>query len=223
MGRSRIALVVLVATVLTGLVTVAAWQTAQSFGRAGHPRAGMMGGGSGPAMMGGSSGMMGGGYGLPGDGVRVVSMDAARPRAQAFADRWGLRVGEVMQFDNGFYAELRTPTGRSATEVLVDVAGGVVRLEFGPAMMWNTTYGMHVGPVAEAERVSAIEARDIAQGWLDGQRRGLSAGEPERFPGYYTVHTTRGGAIVGMMSVNAYTGAVWYHTWHGTYVAMSED
>jgi hypothetical protein len=28
------------------------------------------------------------------------------------------------------------------------------------------------------------------------------------------------GKIVGMMSVNALNGAVWYHTWHGTFVAM---
>jgi hypothetical protein len=25
------------------------------------------------------------------------------------------------------------------------------------------------------------------------------------------------------MSVNAGTGAVWYHTWHGRYIAMSEE
>jgi len=31
------------------------------------------------------------------------------------------------------------------------------------------------------------------------------------------------GKISGMLSVNAGTGAVWYHTWHGTYIATSED
>jgi hypothetical protein len=227
MRRSRIALVVLITTILAGLVTVAAWQSARSFGRTAHPGAGVMGDGSATGMMGGP-GMMGGGammggYNLPGDGARVDSLDAARQRAQSFADRLGLQVGEVMQFDNGFYVELRTATGQGATEVLVDVAGGAVRLEFGPAMMWNTGYGMHAGSVAGSERITPSEARDVAQRWLDGQRPGLSAGEAERFPGYYTLHTTRGGTIVGMLSVNAYTGAVWYHTWHGAYVAMSED
>lgn len=28
--------------------------------------------------------------------------------------------------------------------------------------------------------------------------------------------------ITGMLSVNGYTGQVWYHTWHGTFIASSE-
>jgi hypothetical protein len=41
-------------------------------------------------------------------------------------------------------------------------------------------------------------------------------------PGYYTVHITKAGQFTGMLSVNAYTGQVWFHTWHGTFVASSE-
>jgi hypothetical protein len=164
-----------------------------------------------------------GGYVLPGNGVPVNSLDEARQRAQVLADRWGLRAGEVMQFDNGFYAELRTTEEQGATEVLIDPSSGGVRLEYGPAMMWNTGYGMHAGQATTPVRVSPAEASRIAQRWLDERRRGLTAHEPERFPGYYTMHTiTRDGKISGMMSVNAYTGAVWYHTWHGRYIAMSE-
>jgi hypothetical protein len=37
------------------------------------------------------------------------------------------------------------------------------------------------------------------------------------------VETLRDGKIAGMMSVNAYTGAVFYHTWHGSFVAVSEE
>ncbi len=224
MLRRRVALVVLVITALAGLITAGAWASAVS------GATGMMGArGSGAGMMsghgmmgGGSGGDMMGGYVLPGNDVRVDSLDAARRRAQASADRWGLRVGEVMRFDNGFYAELQTTDGQGASEVLIDQAGGSVRLEFGPAMMWNTSYGMHGGPAATTTRVSRAEAVDIAQRWLNDQRPELSAGDPEQFPGYYTLHTTRGGKISGMMSVNAYTGAVWYHTWHGRYIAMSE-
>jgi hypothetical protein len=32
----------------------------------------------------------------------------------------------------------------------------------------------------------------------------------------------RDGKISGMLSVNASTGQVWYHTWHGTYIATSQ-
>src|SRR6266498_2900873 len=168
-------------------------------------------------------GMMGGGYVLPGNGRRVDSLAAARQRAQLFADDLGLRAGEVMQFSNGFYAELRTADGRGASEVLVDPAGGGVAIEYGPAMMWNTSYGMHAGAAPAAAQISAADAARLAGQWLREQRRGLSVGEAEEFPGYFTLHTLRDGKIVGMMSVNAYTGAVWYHTWHGRYVAMSEE
>jgi hypothetical protein len=181
----------------------------------------------GPGMMnGGRNGPMGGGmmagYALPGNGVPVRDLDAARQRAQVFADRWELRAGEVMQFDNGFYVELRTAKGRHATEVLIDPATGAVQIEYGPAMMWNTSYGMHAGQPAGTARVSPAEAATIAQRWLDRERSGLTAHEPEAYPGYFTLHTLRDGKISGMMSVNAYTGAVWYHTWHSRYVAMSE-
>ncbi len=36
------------------------------------------------------------------------------------------------------------------------------------------------------------------------------------------MHTTQNGKIIGMLSVNGYTGAVWLHQWHGQYVAMQE-
>ena len=65
----------------------------------------------------------------------------AKRQAARVADRLGLCVGEVLRFDNQYYAEL-TADGRGATEVLVDPATGTVMLEPGPAMIWNTRYGM---------------------------------------------------------------------------------
>jgi hypothetical protein len=90
-------------------------------------------------------------------------------------------------------------------------------------MMWNTAYGMHAGAAPAATRIAATEATGLAERWLREQRRGLTVHEAEAFPGYFTLHTLRDGRIAGMMSVNAYTGAVWYHTWHGRYIAMSEE
>lgn len=183
---------------------------------------GMMGGrfdsgdGYGPGMMGDSSR-----FGIEGTGP-VRSMAAARTAAARFADTLGLKVGEVMEFSNGFYAELVTPSGSKATEVLIDPDSGSVRLENGPAMMWNTEYGMPGARRDATATVSASEARRLAEEWLAAHRPGLRAGEADAFPGYYTLHTMRDGAIVGMMSVNAATGAVWYHTWHGSFVGMTE-
>lgn len=221
------------------------------------------------------SGMMG--LSRSGDGQPVGDLAAARRQAQRFADRLDLRVGEVMRFSNNYYAELRERNGRPATEVLVDPTSGAVWLEYGPAMMWNTRYGMmsdfrrdgssgmmgggemmdgtgttngtgmmggagmmagggmmgssgmmapadsSVAPVqTRTGSVTAGETRAIAQRWLDRNATGLTAGEPEAFPGYYTLHTVRSGKVTGMLSVNASTGAVWYHWWHGRFVSMSE-
>jgi len=65
------------------------------------------------------------------------------------------------------------------------------------------------------------QARIIAQQWLRGQGTSLTVGEADSFPGYYTLHTLKSGKIAGMLSVNATTGQVWYHSWHGDFVAMS--
>jgi hypothetical protein len=186
---------------------------------------GMMGGDAiGGGMMAGpgAGGFMHGAYGLAGNGRRVPSPAVARVRAQEFADSLGLRVGEVMQFSNNYYAELLTTSGRRATEVLVDPADGAVHVEYGPAMMWNSEYGMHRSGNEPAARVSADEARRVAQTWLNRYRSGLTAGEAEPFPGYYTLHTLKDGRVSGMLSVHATTGAVWYHVWHGRFVTMTE-
>ncbi|RSN11389.1 hypothetical protein DMH25_11610 [Streptomyces sp. WAC 01325] len=161
--------------------------------------------------------------GLTGDGQPVTSISQAKARAQDFADRLDLRVGEVMQFSRNFYAELLTPSGKRATEVLVHPRSGAVWLEYGPAMMWNTEYGMHMHRNAAQATVSAAEARGIARHWLDAHLSGRIPGDAEAFPGYYTLHTLKDGRITGMLSVNARTGQVWYHDWHGAFIAMSED
>lgn len=180
------------------------------------------GGGWGPngtSMM-GSGGMVG--PAISGDGP-VRSLNDAERAAGRFADRWGLGVGEVMQFDNGFYAELINPSGDLASEVLIDPRTGGVQVEFGPAMMWNTAYGMHPARVGAATAtIDGGQAQAIAGQWLRSNRPGEHAGEADVLPGYYTLHTLRGDQIVGMLSVHAGTGAVWYHSWHGRFIAMNE-
>jgi hypothetical protein len=43
-----------------------------------------------------------------------------------------------------------------------------------------------------------------------------------KFPGYFSFDTTRAGKTAGMVSVDADTGAVWYHAWHGRFLAEQE-
>jgi hypothetical protein len=162
-----------------------------------------------------------------------------------------LQVTEVMEFANNYYAEVREEdTGIGAMELLIDKPSGQVYPEPGPNMMWNTKYGMmsggramggmmgpgrggmmgpnslgrtQPGGLAGEMTVSPEQAREIADRYLDRVSPGTQAGEAERFYGYYTLHTEKGGEITGMLSVNGYSGEVWYHSWHGPFIAMEAE
>ncbi|WP_053923746.1 hypothetical protein [Streptomyces chattanoogensis] len=90
-------------------------------------------------------------------------------------------------------------------------------------MTRNTAYGMMPGRTPTGpSAIGPGQAVRIADGWLHQHRTGLHAADPDRFPGYYTLHILRGDRIVGMLSVRAADGAVWYHTWHGRFLQMEE-
>jgi hypothetical protein len=233
MRRGWLSLALAVAVVaLVGSVVVA-------IGASRNPRnnhVGAMMGGAGSGMMGGSgpAGMMGGSgpagmmgtLWLAGDGTRVASIAAARSRANLAAASQGLRPGEVIWFDNGFYVELKDAAGASATEVIVDPATGAVSTEPGPAMMWNTRYGMHGRSTrgGASPAISVQRAQQIATDWLTATLPGRAVQPADSYPGYYTMETTDGGGTVnGMLSVNATTGEVWYHSWHGRFLAKDDS
>jgi len=44
----------------------------------------------------------------------------------------------------------------------------------------------------------------------------------DEFYGYYTMDVKKNGMVLGMLSVNAFSGQVWYHSWHGGYIGMQE-
>jgi heat shock protein HslJ len=73
-----------------------------------------------------------------------------------------------------------------------------------------------------APSVSPDQAQQIAQQWLDQHQSGSTTETADAFPGYYTLHIAKDGTLTGMLSVNAYTGQVWYHSWHGAFVASTE-
>jgi hypothetical protein len=238
--------------------------------------------------------MMGGRYSYqPAKPAPVRTLAGARADAQKFADRLGLRVDEVLRFADNYYAKLVDSQGNGATEVLVDPATGLVSIEYGPAMMWNTRYGMGRGAAgmmgsygesmmrdyggammgasgpssasltttatstspgygsgmmsgtgsgdgmmggsgsggsgatatsttSTSATVSLAAAHSLAQRWLDAHEAGVNVETGgDAFPGYYTLETLKAGQITGMISVNAATGAVWPHWWHGAFIAKS--
>ena len=80
------------------------------------------------------------------------------------------------------------------------------------------------GPgAARGAAVDATRARGIATTWLAANRAGATIGSIDAYPGYFTIDLKRNGEVSGMMSVNASSGAVWYHTWHGAFIAMEDS
>ncbi len=68
--------------------------------------------------------------------------------------------------------------------------------------------------------VAKGRARQIAAQYLTAAFPGATPDEDTAFPGYFTfdVDAERNGKTFGMLSVNAYTGQIWHHTWHGTLI-----
>jgi hypothetical protein len=157
----------------------------------------------------------------------------------------GFTVAEVMAFTNNDYVAVHDPNGMPAFELLTDLKTTWV-MEEPPSMMWNTRYGImgrlgsRISPMmggwmmggswqgwygnGSGRVTSTAQAVRVANDWLaeasPGEQISSDAGGSAmgHFPGYYSFDTTKGGKTVGMLSVNASTGTVWYHAWHGTFL-----
>jgi hypothetical protein len=141
----------------------------------------------------------------------------------------GLEIAEIMEFSKNFYIEVYEPdTGIGAMELLVDKSSGAIFPEYGPNMMWNQKYGMHSQiPLSQNKidmDVGEDKAKYLAERYLaKTNTKEIAGDEVEKFYGYYTIHThTQDGDIAGMLSVNGFTGDVWYHNWHGIFIDMTE-
>jgi len=220
---------------------------------------GMMSGqGYGPGMMGGqgSTGMMGTcntasgtipancplfGAATTSANAQPITSDKAVAAVQQYLQSYNnadLKLSEVMEFDNNFYALVtEKSTGAGAFELLVNRYTGAVHPEPGPNMMWNTKYGHMAGLGGMMGRlggmmggawnqqsgpmtVTVTQARTTAQQWLDANQPGAKLADDEmQFYGYYTMDFLKDGKTAGMLSVNGYSGQVWYHTWHGNFIS----
>jgi len=163
--------------------------------------------------------------------LKSFSFQEVKDSSDAYLSSYGLKnlkITEIMEFSNNFYIEVvEEDTGIGALELLLDKSDGSIFPEYGPNMMWNLKYGMHsrmdissnnlLMPIDEKKAIA------IADRYLTKMNTGEIAEEAERYYGYYTIHTvTKDGEISGMLSVNGFTGQVWYHNWHGTFIDMQE-
>src|SRR5215204_1715122 len=192
-----------------------------------------------------------GGYSAPTSepGIPGSLFEAREAFEQAVSNSYGdsnLEVVDVMEFTNNYYAQVReSDSGIGAMELLIDKRTGWVRPEPGPNMMWNTKYGMMGGMMGPDGQngggmmggfyqpsqaspndqlpITSEDATQIANDHIRRNALGTDTETPDQFYGYYTVDTKNNGEVNGMLSVNGYTGVVWYHTWHGPFIAMEEE
>jgi hypothetical protein len=99
----------------------------------------------------------------------------------------------------------------------------------GLSMMWGggmmRSHGMMGSPSswysAGTGAVTSLEqAVAVANSWLAHAHPGeIAETDGRAFPGYFTLDTKRNDKTSGMLSVNRVSGAIWYHGWHGTFLA----
>ena len=218
-----------------------------AYGPGGMMRNGNMMNGRGPGMMGNGYGYND--TNLP--ALTVDQANAAAEKYLGKLNNSDLKIAEVMVFDNNAYVLVKeSSTGAGAFELLVDPASQIAYPEHGPNMMWNLKYsginhqnmmggygGMMGGygnmmqgwdnsttPDVNAKMTFTPEqAIQHAQKYLDANISGATAAsDPIQFYGYYTLDFEKDGKVAGMLSVNGYSGHVFLHTWHGTFVEESE-
>jgi len=203
----------------------------------GYGRGGMMGGFAPgqaitPTTPYGWGGMMGG-YGYA-PNATPVTLDQAVTRAQQYVAAYNnsdLQLDEVEEYAWNFYVVVKEKnTGTGAFQLIVDKSSGAVYPEMGPNMMWNTKYSPMVfmmgGWFAQAPSkmtVSAEQARANAEQYLKSYLPNATLDKSvDAFYGYYNLDVLQNDKTFGMLSVNGYTGEVWYHTWHGAFVQSKE-
>ena len=142
-----------------------------------------------------------------------------------------LTVKQVEEYTANFYVQVtEKSTGNGAFELLIDKYTGSIYPEMGPNMMWNTKYGMMRGGIlggifgtpTTTMTITATQAKANAQQYLNSYLPGTTTEDITTFYGYYTIEVMSNGSPFGMLSVNGYTGQVWYHTWHGNFVEELE-
>lgn len=188
------------------------------------------------------------GYNPSAPSTEPITADQAKAAAEAYIQSTGLpglQVAEVMIFSNNAYVVVKeSDTGRGAFELLVDsYTPQFAYPEYGPNMMWNLKYsgmahgrrgGMGMmgnqyyanpGQAANSAEMSVTpeQAVRLAQSYLDQYVPGtVAATDPIPFYGYYTLDFENNGQVIGMLSINGFSGQVFPHTWHDIFISEKE-
>lgn len=160
----------------------------------------------------------------------TISIDNAKTIAQNYVasiNNPDLTVKQIEEYTNNFYVQVNeVSTGNGAFELLINKYTGSIYPEMGPNMMWNTKYGMMrsgilggvFGAPTTTMTVTVTQAQTDAQQFLTTYLPGTTTGDVTAFYGYYTIEVVNATTPYGMLSVNGYTGQVWFHNWHGAFI-----
>jgi hypothetical protein len=180
----------------------------------------------------GFGGMMRGfGYAAPytynGTPLNITAAQTIAKNYVASIGNPDLTAKQIEEYQANFYVQVsEKSTGNGAFELLINKYSGSIYPEMGPNMMWNTKYGMMrsgalsglYGTPTATMTVTATQAKADAQQYLTTYLPGTTTGDATTFYGYYTLEIVNGTTPYGMLSVNGYSGQVWYHTWHGAFI-----
>jgi hypothetical protein len=159
-----------------------------------------------------------------------IAIATAKTIAQNYVESLNnpdLIVKQVEEYTANFYVQVNEKnTNNGAFQLLINKYTGSIYPEMGPNMMWNTKYGMMRGGIlggiygtpTTTMTVTATQATANAQQYLNTYLLGTTTGDVTTFYGYYTLEVLNGTTPYSMLSVNGYSGQVWYHTWHGTFI-----
>lgn len=172
-----------------------------------------------------------------------LELTALEQNVNEYAAQFGdnLVIGDILVFEDGayYFSVMESDTGIGAMELLVNPYTGAVYQQMGPNMMWNTKYEVQtstgygimngrgmMGRNAynasedgqELSTITLAQAQEIAENYLNGgSLEGYKlTGEGHEFYGYYTFNLQDENSQTGLISVNGFTGAVWYHGWNGS-------
>ncbi len=200
----------------------------------GYPVYGGWGGGWGCPGMRAFFGYGGSAYPNTGTAVTPLTISQAAQIAQTYVaslNNPDLAVKQVEEYTANFYVQVNEKsTSNGAFQLLINKYTGAITAEPGPNMMWNTKYTFTTGfcnwfrgtIMTATPAVTVDQTKANAQQYLNSYLPGTTVGDVTAFYGYYTVEVLSNGNIYGMLSVNSYTGQVWYHTWHGTFIQEIE-
>lgn len=135
-------------------------------------------------------------------------------------------VDMVAYSNSPYYLVLKEKNQKNAAfGLMFDPVQGVVYPEYGPNMVWNQQFGMGFmmgwNNRANSEKIDKDTALANARSFA--RNNGLRVrNDGYQFNGYYSFYLENNNQPLGLVSVNAYSGEVWAHNWHGNLVEIIE-